>query len=631
MATVKAKAKNKPDPKFIIGIDLGTTNCTMAYAPVVEEGAKDLPLIERFQIPQVTASGMIDKESTLPSFVYFPLDAELSAKTATVEWAADREHCVGLHARERGAEVPDRLVSSAKSWLCHDGIDRREAILPGGNAEDGLMSPVDGCCQLLVHLREAWTQEYGKDAPFVEQTVLVTVPASFDPSARQLVQEAAEKAGYPEIILLEEPQAAFYSWLQRNGDSWRDQLAVDQHVLVVDVGGGTTDFTLVKVTDEDGDLGLERVAVGSHLLLGGDNMDLACAYLAKGKLEDDGHEIDDWQMQSLVHASRKAKEILLGDNEQDTCELTIHGRGSSLVKGTLSASVTREEAHALLVEGFAPLVAATDRSKIERRSGLQQVGLPFAQDPRLSSQLAKFLSMTGEDDSDSMKNFVAPAAVLFNGGTMKAQALRSRIVEQLNQWAGEVGSNEVIVLAGADYDFSVSHGAVGYGFARSGNSIRIKGGTSRSYYIGVEEAAPAVPGVPAPMTAVCVVPFGMEEGTELELDNREFALVLGQMAHFRFFSHATSTLADGSEPMIGTAVRRWKKELVELHPIETVLDRADKDGKTVKVRLKSVVTELGVLELWCVAADGREWKLEFDVRMIEDESVTDADRELASV
>ena len=410
---------------------------------------------------------------------------------------------------------------------------------------------------------------------------------------------------------------------------WRDQLTVDDKVLVVDIGGGTTDFTLIGVNDEEGDLALERVAVGTHLLLGGDNMDLALAYLAKGKLEEDGHDIDEWQLQGLVHSCRSAKEELFSAEPPDEVDITIHGRGSGIVGGTLTTALSQEEVQAAIVDGFIPLVEAEERSTAEKRSGLQQVGLPYAQDPRISCQLAKFLSMTGETDDGTMDHFVMPTAVLFNGGTMKGTQLRERVVEQLNKWAAALGCPEVRVLPDADYDLAVSSGAAYYGLAREGKAIRIKGGTSRSYYIGVEGAAPAVPGVPPAMTAVCVVPFGMEEGTQAELPEQEFALVLGEQAQFRFFSRNTPALSNGEVAVVGTRLYRWKQELTELHPIETQLDKEESDGKTVCVTLKSRVTELGVLELWCVAGDGREWKLEFDIRDHDTEEA--AEKALATI
>ncbi len=610
-------SKKKNAPQYIIGIDLGTTNTTMAYSPV--DGAlneRDLNerALNQFTIPQVTATGTEEALNTLPSFLYFPLEEELSKQVAGISWDKSRAYAVGAYAKERGGELPGRVIASAKSWLCHDGIDRRGKTLPQGTSEgNGKMSPVEASTAILCHLREAWEAQL-PEAPFAEQMILVTVPASFDPSARQLVEEAAEAAGYPEILLLEEPQAAFYAWLQKHSKEWRKTLSVGDNILVVDVGGGTTDFSLISVAEENGDLTLNRVAVGAHLLLGGDNMDLALAYLTKEKLEKEGHSIDNWQLQSLIHVCRKAKETLLGIKPPKKVDITIHGRGSGLIGGTLTTALTSQEVHTFLIDGFVPLVAATERSRPEKRSGLQQIGLPYAQDPRISSQLAKFLSMTGTQESDTMASFIMPTAVLFNGGTMKAKALEERLVELLNSWANELGKPPIKVLPDADYEYAVSQGAVTYGMARSGKAIRIKGGTSRSYFIGVEGAAPAVPGIPTRLHAICVAPFGMEEGSEAELQGQQFALLLGEQATFRFFSRATPALSNGSEPTVGQEVPNWSSELLELHPIETLLEKGAADGRTICVKLKSRVTELGAFELWCVAEDGRKWKLEFDIR-----------------
>lgn len=581
----------------------------MAYA----KSDADVPAIEQFSIPQITASSTEGEASALPSFLYFPLQEELQAKISAISWDPSSSHTVGVFARERGGEVPGRMISSAKSWLCHAGIDRREKLLPVGSDGIEKMSPLEACAAILSHLREAWDSKMGK-FPFAKQQILITVPASFDPSARQLVQEAAEMADYPEVILLEEPQAAFYSWLYTHADSWRDQLSVGDSVLVVDIGGGTTDFSLIAVANEEGNLNLQRQAVGSHLLLGGDNIDLSLAYLAKGKLEEQGHNIDDWQLQALVHACRQAKEKIMSEDAPKSVDVTIMGRSSRLVGGTLKTKITKDEVQKLIIDGFMPLTGPEERSPTERRVGMQQIGLPYAQDARISCQLAKFLSMTGESDNGSMENFIVPSAILFNGGTLKSAALRQRMVELLNSWAEQLGKDPIKVLPDPDLDHAVSRGAAYYGFARSGKAVRIKSGTSHSYYIGIEDAAPAVPGIPTPLKAVCVVPFGMEEGSEVDLDHQEFALVVGEPATFRFFSHATKQLANGAEPSVGTAVKNWKQELLELHPIETHLEKSDSDGKTIRVRLKSRVTELGVLELWCVAHDGRKWKLEFDVR-----------------
>lgn len=544
----------------IIGIDLGTTQSTLAYCDPAG------PAIHQFEIDQRIAAGMEAKKSVLPSFYLFPLE--------------EQKPCIGWYARERGAELPDRVIASAKSWLCHDVIDRRSPFLPLSSVEHK-KSPVEVCAAFLTHLKSCWERERS-DLPFNEQTILVTVPASFDPGARSLVQEAAAQAGFPEIRLMEEPLAAFYAWLYTHKETWRTHLKVGDKVLVVDIGGGTTDFSLISVVESGGELSLERKAVGNHLLLGGDNIDLTLAHLVQQKLSV---EMDDWQMQSLVHACRSAKEALLGEAPPDHAAVTVQGRGSSLIGGSLHATLERAEIERTLVDGFFPTLSLSESLWQEKRSGLAKIGLPYARDPRITAQLAHFLAQSGGS---------LPSAVLFNGGTMKAAAFRKRILDQLSLWKGD----PVTHLVGADLDYGVSRGAAYYGWSRAHEGIRVKAPICRSYYIGIEAASPAIPGAPPALKKIRLVPFGLEEGTSVTLEDQTFSLYLDEPAIFRFFSQNSPASPD----------------LTELHPIETVLHAQGDAGKVVLVKLTAVVTELGVLELWCVAADGRKWKLEYDTR-----------------
>jgi len=545
----------------IIGIDLGTTNSTLAFSP------KEQADIQQFEIVQLIDKNMEGKKALLPSFFFFPLEEQEGP-------------CVGWYARERGGELPDRVIASAKSWLCHDMIDRRSAFLPLGECEKK-RSPLDVCAAFLNHLRTGWERTF-PSLPFHEQSLLITVPASFDPGARSLVLEASQLAGFSEVRLIEEPLAAFYSWLYNHRENWRSHLKVGDTVLVIDIGGGTTDFSLISVEDSGGDLTLERKAVGDHLLLGGDNIDLALAYYMQQKFSK---TLDEWQFQSLIYECRRAKETLLGDSPPKEMEIMLQGRGSSLIGGSLSAILSREEVENTLVEGFFPYVDLQESSFQEKRSGLAKVGLPYARDARITAQLARFLSQA---------NAPLPAAVLFNGGTMKAVAFQQRILSLLEQWK----KSEVRNLEGADLDFGVCRGAVYYGWALANKSIRVKAATCRSYYIGVEGSAPAIPGIPSPLKKIRLVPFGMEEGSEVTLENERFSLFLDEPAFFRFFSQSSPA----------------SDEMTELHPIETILHAHGEEGKVVLVKLTAKVTELGVLELWCIAEDGRKWKLEFDIR-----------------
>ena len=597
--------------KTIIGIDLGTTNCTMAYC-FLEGNEKE---IVQFKIPQVISANLQDEQFSLPSFIYFPLKEELDNQVSKADFTELTNYTIGLFAKNRGEELPNRVIASAKSWSCFSGIDRRHRFLPLHSEEkETLLSPMEACSALLKHLKCAWDFKMPTSL-FNEAEVFITVPASFDPSARELIKEAAALAGFPEIVLIEEPLSAFYAWLHRQNDNWRDLLRVNDSVLVVDIGGGTTDFSLISVENEMGDLNLKRVAVGDHLLLGGDNIDLTLAYFTKAKFEDAGHEISDVQFQSLIHVCRQAKEKLLGMDPPKSVDITLVGKGSKLIGSTLKTKLTLDEVVGLVVDGFFPLVGMEERSETVSSFGLVEVGLPFAKDPRISCQLAKFLSVCDNEEEDNSENnsFKLPTAILFNGGTLKADALRNRLVELLNNWAEKLNKQPIAVLPEPDFDNAVSLGAVYYGLSRHGLAVRVKSGTARSYYIGVEDSAPAVPGIAKSMKAFCVVPFGMEEGSEVELSNQEFVLAVGQPAIFRFFSLSAKNLKNGVTPIVGTLVKNIGLELNELHSIETTLEKNDL-GRMVRVKLKSKVTELGFLELWCVADETNKWKLEFDVR-----------------
>ena len=580
----------------ILGIDLGTTNSALAVAGG-EAPARTLP------IAQVVGPGEIAERPTLPSFLLLPSALEVPPAQLQLPWSAEMRYAVGVFARERGAELPHRLVSSAKSWLCNPAIDRTAQVLPFRGAQRELdpemeggerVSPVNASGRYLAHLRAAW-DDANPDEPAAEQEVLVTVPASFDPVARELTVVAAREAGFDRVTLLEEPQAAFYAYLATRGDAWRQELAPGNVVLVCDVGGGTTDFSLIEITDDAGNLALERIAVGDHILLGGDNMDLALAALVGREL---GRPLDALQQRALVHGCRRAKELLLGDAAPASVPIAILGRGSRLIGGTLKAEVTREQAEGMLVDGFFPRVAADARPERRRAGGLREMGLPYAHDPAITRHLAEFLARF-----DRM-----PTHILFNGGVMKAAKLQARIVELVRGWAGR----EVSVLAGADLDLAVALGAAHYGQVRRGQGIRIRGGTARAYYIGIESAMPAIPGFAPPVKALCVAPQGLEEGSTVELPDDELGLVVGETQTFRFFAAATRKADEA-----GALIDADSNGLVELDPVEKLVE-ADGErtaGQLVPVRLEAHVTEVGTLELWCVARDGHgRWKLEYSVR-----------------
>ena len=407
-----------------------------------------------------------------------------------------RSACVGVFAREHGAKVPGRLVSSAKSWLSHAGVDRRAAILPWTAADDVTkISPVAASAAYLEHLRDAWNARIpGKTAAdrLENQEVFLTVPASFDPVARELTMEAAGKAGLKHVTLLEEPQAAFYAWLAAQDQKWRKKVKVGDIILVCDVGGGTTDFTLIAVTDEGGDLALSRLAVGEHILLGGDNMDLALAYAVAATMPQGMEGLDAGQRVALGHACRNAKETLFTDLKKNAAPVAVLGRGSKVIGGSIKTELTRDLLKQVLLDGFLPACAPTDQPQKGRRVGLTEIGLPYAADPAITRHMARFLGQQA-GSLHTGGSMVLPSAVLFNGGVFKAVELRRRILEVLSDWAGR----PVPELESSDLDLAVAHGAAYYGQVRRGRGVRIKGGVGRSYYVGLETAAPAVPGVRA--------------------------------------------------------------------------------------------------------------------------------------
>jgi hypothetical protein len=615
--------------RYVVGIDLGTTHSALAYAPI-EEGESSSP-VEVLSAPQLVAPGTIEARPLLPSFLYLAHESE---GPQSLPWDAERRFVVGEYARTRGVDAPARLVSSAKSWLSNSGVDRRAAILPLGAPEDvEKISPVEASWRLLEHLTEAWDTRFAADDPslaLAQQEVILTVPASFDAAARDLTVEAASAAGFENLTLLEEPQAALYAWTLARGDRWRKEVKLGDVLLVIDVGGGTTDFSAIAALEQDGALELVRVAVGDHILLGGDNMDLALAHVVRQKLVAEGKEIDRWQMSALTYACRAAKESLLGDAALASAPIVVAGRGSKLFGGGLRSELTREEVSRTLVDGFFPEVSATARPAVRARAGLTQIGLPYAADAAITKHLAAFLGrQVGAtekipgflprarhgDAGDRAPRLLHPTAVLFNGGVMKGSVLAARLLSTLNAWLEADGAAPARVLEGADLDLAVARGAASYGLARHGRGLRIRGGTARAYYVGIESAVPAVPGVEPPITALCLAPFGMEEGTEANLPPHELGLVVGEPVRFRFFGSSVRR-----DDQAGTELDSWKEgELEELSPIEITLPaEGRREGDVVPVKLHAAVTEIGTLLLEAIPmqpqkADER-WKLELGVR-----------------
>lgn len=602
-------------PKFALGIDLGTSNCAMSVCDLATD---DLRMVD---IGQTLAPNQFGGRETLSSATYLAHPEEFPGGAAAAPWGDEGGRIVGHFAREHGAQVPDRLVLSAKSWLSNPHCDPKSAALPfmADLGDEEKISAFEATVGYLNHLREAFLAneaERGNGWVIGDGLIVLTVPASFDENARRLTLEAAEEAGLGEVVLLEEPQAAFYAWTAQEYGTWSAQVEPGDCVLVCDLGGGTADFSLIVMKDEDGELAMERVSVGEHLLLGGDNMDIGLAYSVRAQLEAEGKTLDDWQFQALTHACRRAKVKLLSDESLTEVPLAIPSRGASLIGGSISTKLDRATLEGMVLDGFFPILPITEQPAAAQ-AGLGEIGLPYASDPVISKHLARFLTRSLEnvkanpDLAALLKpealegDFLRPDAILFNGGVFKSESIRGRCLELLAGWAGDRAPK---ALDGFQLDLAVALGACYYGRNRAiGEGVRIKAGTARSYYIGLESSMPAIPGFKPPVKALCVVPQGMEEGSELLIDDREFALTTGQEATFRFFM---SEVRSGDTH--GTVLANAERDLEETATLNVSLPVGG-DG-VVPVKIQSVVTELGNLELWMKhTGSDQRWKLDLEI------------------
>ncbi len=592
-----------------MGIDLGTTNCSVAYLDT-KEGSNE---IKKFDIPQIVAPGEIGERRLLPSFIYLPTEQEKEGGGLTMPWDPFGDRVVGEYARVRGAEVHGRLVVSAKSWLCHSGVDRTAPLLPLDAPEEvQRLSPIVATATYLRHIKAAWNHTIGKKTgeKLEDQEIFVTIPASFDAVARDLTVKAASSAGLENITLLEEPQAAFYAWLHWHNKDWKELVAPGDLLLVCDVGGGTTDFSLIRVSSQDGQLALERIAVGEHILLGGDNMDLALTFAVSEDLKSRGTNLEEAQIQILWHNVRLAKEKLLADEALGSVPVVIPGRGSGLVGGTIRTSLTRQQVEELLLDGFLPICEKDARPNDTERIGLQEMGLPYAADSAITRHLAKFLARHMEQLSGETGKNIVPSAILFNGGVFKASILRQRMMETIGGWLPK-DIKPPKELTGIDLDLAVSRGAVYFGMACRGDGVRIRSGTERSYYIGIEGARPAVPGMPPPLKALCVVPKGMEEGSSISLPGMTLGLVVGQKVQFKFMG---STIRPQDKP--GAMITDWKDTIEPVSSIQAEMTAPELEpGTVIPVEIEAKVTEIGTLALSLVSRDkGLKFDLEFNVR-----------------
>lgn len=603
-----------PDPllpsRFVVGLDLGTTNSAMAYVDTEEQPR----WIQTFPAPQVVAPGQIEARDTLPSFHYQPAKGEFPSGSIRLPWqTGDAGYFTGHFARDHGTQVPGRMIGSAKSWLCHNGVDRTADLLPWQGAEDvDRLSPVTVSARYLQHFREAWDAKFPLH-PLADQDFVLTLPASFDEVARELTVKAAKQAGLNRVVLIEEPQAAFYAWIDKHSQTWDQLVSPGQKILVCDVGGGTTDFTLIRVRKgKDGVVQFHRVAVGDHLILGGDNFDLALAHHLERRIKGDGH-LEPRQWSVLVRSCRQLKEVLMGGDAPDKWTMTLPGSGSKLIGGGLQVAVTREEAHQVLADGFFPEVSL-DAKPQESQSGFQEFGLPYAPDPAVTKYLAQFLSahryvaLEGNGEAVATPADADPARpdiVLFNGGVFASPVFQNRIIDSLRQWFRKADPNwSPIVLENERLDLAVARGAAYYGMVRRGEGVRIAAGLSRTYYIGVEDEA-------GRHQALCLLPAGIEPGHEIDLTQRQFELLVSQPIEFPLYVSSTR-LTD--KP--GDLVEVDPEQIKSLPPIRTVLKSSkSKEAATVAVALNAKLTEIGTLDLWCSEVGGkRTWKLLFDVR-----------------
>lgn len=598
--------------KYIVGIDLGTTNCVVAYSDMqVERAPMEMAKIELFRVPQITAPGAVELRESLPSFLYVKEGNEDDSDSLKLPWQEEETVTVaGEFARDRGAELPHKLISSAKSWLCNSAVDRETPILPWDTTKEiEKLSPVQASCALLSHIKKAWNHDMAADDPSLcleNQSIYLTVPASFDAVARELTVKSAQMAGLKDIVLIEEPQSAFYAWIDKTGDDWRDQVEKGDLVLVCDIGGGTSDFSLIEVNEgEDSLLNLERVAVGNHLLVGGDNLDLTLSYFLAEKLRKKKKKLDAWQMRGLVHSCRKAKEELFSPEGPDEYPVTVLGRGSSLIKGTVKLSLKLKEIQQVVLDGFFPVCSLDDKPAGSSTAGMKEFGLSYESDPAITRHLARFIS----SHTDDKGNPRLPTAVVFNGGVMKSALIRERILDVLKQWHSASGSGEIREINAVDYDLSVAWGASYYGQAAHGDGIKIRGGLGMSYYMAIESAMPAIPGLPMPTRALCIAPFGMEDGSQAESKDRLFNLVVGEKVTFDIMSSPNRY-----DDQLGDVIDNWEDMgIVGLTSIETELEGTD--GGVIPVTFEVKVTEIGTLEFWaCSRDDDRKWRLELNVR-----------------
>lgn len=598
--------------RFVVGIDLGTTNSAVAYVDtsVASWRVMELP------VPQLVAPAVVEDRDTLPSFHYEAAAGEMADGALRMPWSTESPaYSVGVFARDQGTKVPGRLIASAKSWLCHSGVDRTAPILPWHGAADVTrMSPVEASARILQHIRDAWDHQF-PDVPLSEQDVVLTLPASFDEVARELTVRAARLAGLPKVVLLEEPQAAFYAWVYKHRTDWASRVQPGQTILVCDIGGGTTDFTLIRACAnqalDDQHVQFHRVAVGNHLILGGDNLDLALARYLEDRISG-GTTLSSTQWDILVRSCRRVKEQMLGPDAPERLTVRLPGSGTRVIGGGFTTEVSRDEVQRILLDGFLPPSRLDDKPRTQQ-SGFQEFGLPYASDPAMTRYLATFLRTHRQQSDDATDNNSArPDIVLFNGGFFASPVLQRRLIEVLCSWFPTDGDQpwEPCLLDNDRLDLAVARGAAYYGMVRRGEGVRITANLARSYYAQTAGET---------RQAVCLLPGSTEPGQNVPVSDRVFNLLISQPVEFPLFVSSTR-LTDRP----GELIPIDPEQMTALPPIRTVLRTLHRrETGTVPVRLHARLTEIGTIDLWCAQVDSdRTWRLQFDVR-----SATETDRE----
>lgn len=612
--------------RYLIGIDLGTTNSVVAYVDT-QEVSDDASPIRVFDVAQIAAPGEVRAVPALPSFLYFPTEAEIASGTLRLPWEERPSSIAGVMARVQGALVPGRQVASAKSWLCQDAVNRTSDILPrDAEPPEPMVSPVEASARYLMHLRNAWNHAMAVgdggnlSQRFENQEIVLTVPASFDEEARELTVEAARRAGLKNLTLLEEPLAAFYAWIAKHQQKLHEQLVDGDLVLICDIGGGTSDFSLVRARVSGDDVQFERTAIGEHLLLGGENLDLALARRVESKLDA---KLSLRQGHALRIACSAAKEQLLNDAGPERIPINVLGSGRAVVGQMLSSELSRAEVSDLLRDGFLPLTCGHEMPARERVTGLREIGLPYASDPAITKHLAAFLrqaAMATSAGSAAISHdggypkLAKPDAVLFNGGFCIPTIARERIVEVIANWFGAADSAwRPKILSNEAMDSAVAVGAAYYGRVRRGEGLRVKAGSARTYYIGMRTESSA--------NAICVLPAGTDEGTTLPLSNREFSVLANRPVSFNLFSSTVRHDAHGAIAELQPAETHRHAPLVTMLRYGKKLQQME-----LAVRLSVSFTEVGTLELWCESVSSpHRWRLQFEIRGTDARAETLAD------